>query len=101
MSDTAIQSQYLATVILDTRNYTDAVETLIEKVKDGFTALGFEVSKVENLGQKDFVRTTDRHFQGGIFVQYALTGPASASTQIQEKFRLDKQVNRILIQSKD
>jgi ribosomal protein S6 len=101
MSDTATQSQYLATVILDTRNYAEAVDTLIEKVKEGFTSIGFEVTKIDNLGQKDFVRTTDRHFQAGIFVAYSLSGPANASTQIQEKFRLDKQVNRILVQTKD
>ena len=100
MSDTATKRQYLATVILDTRNYTEEVETLIEKIKDGFTSLGFEVGKVDNLGQKDFIRTPDRHFQAGIYVQYELSGPGSASTQIQEKFRLDKQVNRILLQSK-
>ncbi|QYY35255.1 30S ribosomal protein S6 [Ruficoccus sp. ZRK36] len=101
MSDTATQRQYLATVILDTRNYTEAVETLIEKVKDAFSSLGFEVTKVDNLGQKEFIRTPDRHFQAGIYVQYSLSGPAEATTQIHEKFRLDKQVNRILLQSKD
>ncbi len=101
MSDTATQRQYLATVILDTRNYTDEVEALIEKIKEGFSSIGLEVGKVNNLGQKEFIRTPDRNFQAGIFVQYTLSGPAEASTQIQEKFRLDKQVNRILVQSKD
>ncbi len=101
MSDTATQSQYLATFILDTRNYTEAVETLIERIKGALESLGFTVGKVEEQGQKEFIRVTDRNFTAGLYVAYELTGPAAASTQIQEKFRLDKQVNRVLVQSKD
>lgn len=101
MSDTATQRRYKATFILDTRNYTEELDTLINRIKDNLSGIGFSVDKVENLGQKDFIRTTDRNFQAGIYIEYHLSGPAEASTHIQERFRLDKQVDRILVQGQD
>jgi len=101
MSDTATQRQYLANFILDTRNYTETVESLIERIQGALESIGFTVGKVDNRGQQEFIRVTDRNYTAGIYVSYELTGPAEASTQIQEKFRLDKQVNRVLVQSKD
>ncbi|MEM8549798.1 MAG: 30S ribosomal protein S6 [Verrucomicrobiota bacterium] len=100
MSETATQRQYTATFILDTRNTTDDLDTVIARIGDALKSLGFAVDKVDNQGQKDFIRTTDRHFVAGIYVAYQLTGPGEASTQVQEKFRLDKQVDRVLVQSR-
>ena len=85
--------KYKATFILDTRGYTEPVETLIEKIKS-------VVESVENLGQKSFARTTDRNFPVGIYVDVNYEGESSSNALIKEKFRLDKTVNRILVLSK-
>lgn len=91
--------KYTATFILDTRGYTDPVETLIEKIKSVIESAGCKVSKVENLGQKSFVRVVDKKFPSGIYVEISYEAPASANAQIREKFRLDKTVDRIMILS--
>lgn len=100
MSQTATKHKYLATFILDTRNYAEPVETLIEKITTTINAVGGEVNSVKNLGQKEFVRVTDRKYPAGIYVQYEMEAPAEVPSALQEKFRLDRTVNRILVQSK-
>lgn len=89
--------KYKATFILDTRGYSEPVETLIEKIKGIIESADCKVESVENLGQKTFARTTDRGFPAGIYVDIAYEGPAAANSQIREKLRLDKAVNRIMI----
>ena len=89
--------KYKATFILDTRGYTEPVETLIEKIKGIIESADCKIDNVENLGQRTFSRTTDRAFPAGIYVDVSYEGPATGNAQIREKLRLDKTVNRILI----
>lgn len=99
MSQTAVkQSNYRVSFILDTRN-TEAVESLIERITTTLGTLQAEVSKVNNLGQKDFIRVTDRKVPNGLYLQFLLSAPSSFSSAVQERFRLDKTVNRILVES--
>ena len=53
---------YRATFILDNRGKEDSVEQIIEGVKKEIAAVQGDVTAVENLGRKDFVRVTDRPF---------------------------------------
>lgn len=98
MSQTATSKRYRATFILDTRNYTEAVENLVESIKENINGLGANVTKVENLGSKEFVRVTDRNMPTGVFVQYDFEAAPSVPNQFQERFRLDKTVNRVIVQ---
>jgi len=91
--------KYKSTFILDTRGYTDPVETLIEKLKTVLESTGCKVSGVENLGQKTFARAVDRSFPAGLYVQFTYEGPTTANAQILEKLRLDKTVNRMFVEA--
>lgn len=99
MTQTKNKNNYKATFILDTRNYQEPVETLIDRLKDTITAIDGEVAEVENLGQQEFVRVTDRRFPSGIYVQISFAGPSDSPRVLGEKLRLDRTVNRILVQS--
>lgn len=101
MSQTATNKRYRATFILDTRNHADSVDALIDGIKENITGLGASVETVENLGTKEFVRVTDRNFPSGVFVRIDFESAPSVPGQFQERFRLDKTVNRILIQERD
>lgn len=96
---TAINNNYRASVILDLRGYTEPTETVIAKLTDTVKAVAGTVTEVKNLGQKDFVRITDRKNPNGTYVQIAFSAPATAPLAFREKLRLDKTVKRILIQS--
>lgn len=99
MTETQIKRSYKATFILDTRNYKEPVDTLIEKLKSTIGAVEGTVTNVENLGVQPFARVTDRKFPAGIYVSVDFDGPPSAPSALNEKFRLDKTVNRILVES--
>lgn len=99
MSTTKALRKYTATFVLDTRNYTNPVETLIEKLTGVIESIGGTVSKVNNLGQRDFARAVDRKFPAGIYVEITFEGPTESMSVLNEKLKLDKTVNRIFVQS--
>ena len=49
---------YKATIILDNRGKEDSVEQIIESVKKEIVAVQGEVTAVENLGRREFVKRT-------------------------------------------
>lgn len=91
---------YRATLILDTRSYQDSVEALIENIKAKMTEVGAVISDVVNRGQIKFQRAVDRKFPAGLYLQIAFQAPSSTPELIRSKFRLDRAVNRIMIENR-
>ena len=65
---------YTATFLLDTRGYTEPVDTLVARLRDAIIAVSGEVTKVENHGQRDFARPPMRSYPNGIYVTFTFTG---------------------------
>jgi small subunit ribosomal protein S6 len=99
MSQTTTKNKYKATFILDTRGYEEPVETIVDKLKELLSSIGCNVRDVQNIGQLNFVRVTDRKFPAGIYIQIKYDGPSESTALIKEKLRLDRKINRILIES--
>jgi small subunit ribosomal protein S6 len=91
--------QYRATFILDNRGKEDSVDQIIEGVKKEIAAVQGDVTTVENLGRKDFVRVTDRKFPAGTYVQIACAAPAEGPAQLRERLRLNHNVHRTFVES--
>lgn len=89
---------YRATFILDTRGVEAPVEELVESYAKLIGEAGGEVSATDNLGSRDFARKAANGLPSGIFVQYEFAAPASAPGEIQEKVRLDRKVNRVMVE---
>lgn len=96
---TATANNYIATFILDTRGYQESVETLIEVITTAIDAVGGSVKKLNNMGPKNFTRVTDRKFPAGIYVDITIEGPSSLPKDLHDKLRLNRNIDRILIQS--
>ena len=90
---------YKATFILDNRGKEDSVETLIEGVKKEISAVHGEVTAVENIGRREFIRKTDAKFPAGVYVQVNFSAPAGAPAQLHERLRLNDSVYRALVQN--
>ena len=90
---------YKATIILDNRGKEDSVETIIEGVKKEIAAVQGEVTAVEQLGRREFVRKTDDKFPAGVYVQVNFSAPAAAPAQMHERLRLNNTVYRALVES--
>ncbi len=90
---------YRATFILDNRGKEDTVDQMIDGVKKEIAAVQGEVTGVENIGKKDFIRVTDRKFTGATYVHVNFTAPAEGPAQLKERLRLNQNVYRTFVQS--
>lgn len=99
MSKTKALRNYKASFILDTRNYQNSVETLIERLTGVIQSINGSVKKVKNLGQKAFARVTDRKYPEGIYVDIDFEGSADLPLRLKERLKLDKTIDRIFIVS--
>lgn len=99
MNAIATKRNYRASFILDNRGKEDSIDQIVEGVKKDIAAVQGEVTAVENLGKKDFVRVTDRKFTSGAYVQVAFSAPAQAPSQLKERLRLNNNVYRTFVQS--
>ena len=90
---------YRATFILDNRGKEESVDQIIEGVKKVIAEVQGDVTAVENIGKKDFVRVTDPKMTGATYVHVSFAAPAAAPAQLIERLRLNNSVYRTFIQS--
>ena len=96
---TQTKRNYHASFILDNRGKEDSVDQIIDGVKKEIAAVQGEVTTVENLGRREFVRKTDPQFPSGIYVNIAFSAPAGATAQLHERLRLNNSVYRAIVQN--
>ena len=90
---------YRATFILDNRGKEETVEQIIEGVKKVIAEVHGDVTAVENIGKKDFVRVTDPKMTSATYVHVSFAAPAEGPAQLIERLRLNSSVYRTFIQS--
>jgi len=90
---------YRATFIMDNRGREETIDQLVDGVKKVIAEVQGEVSAVENIGKKDFVRVTDKKLTGATYVHVSFSAPAAAPAQLVERLRLNSSVYRTFIQS--
>lgn len=90
---------YRATFILDNRGKEESVDQIIDGVKKEIAAIQGEVTGVENLGKRDFVRVTDRKFPAGVYVQVTFSAPPEGPKQLKERLRLNQNVYRTFVET--
>lgn len=95
----ATKRNYRATFILDNRGKEESVDQIIDGVKKVIAEVQGEVTAVDNIGKKDFVRVTDKKLTGGTYVHVNFSAPAAAPAQLIERLRLNSSVHRTFIQS--
>ena len=88
-----------ATFILDNRGKEETVDQIVDGVKKVITEVKGEVTAVENIGKKDFVRVTDKKMTSASYVHVNFSAPAEAPANLIEKLRLNDSVYRTFIQS--
>ncbi|MBI5771338.1 MAG: 30S ribosomal protein S6 [Verrucomicrobia bacterium] len=95
----ATKRNYRASFILDNRGQEETIDQIVEGVKKVIADIKGEVTAVEPIGKKDFVRVTDKKLTGAHFVQIKFSGPADAPAHLRERLRLNHSVYRTFIQS--
>ncbi len=84
---------------MDNRGRAETVDQLVEGVKKVIAEVQGEVSAVENIGKKDFIRVTDKKLTGATYVHVNFAAPATAPAELIERLRLNDSVYRTFIQS--
>ena len=95
----ATTRNYRASFILDNRGKEDTIDQIIEGVKKDIVAVQGDVTAVENIGKKDFVRVTDKKFSGAAYVHVNFSAPAEGPAQLKERLRLNHSVYRTFVVS--
>ncbi len=95
---TQTKRNYRASFILDNRGKEDSIDQIIDGVKKEITAIQGEVTAVENIGRRDFIRKTDPQFPSGVYVNMAFSAPAGAPAQLHERLRLNDSVYRAIVE---
>jgi small subunit ribosomal protein S6 len=90
---------YRATFILDNRGKEETVDQIVDGVKKVIAEVKGEVTAVENLGKRDFIRVTDKKLTSAAYVHVNFSAPAEAPAQLRERLRLNNSVYRTFIQS--
>jgi ribosomal protein S6 len=81
------------------RGCVETVDAVIGRLSGVIIGLGGEIFAAENLGQKKFERVTNRSFPSGMYVQILFDGAPTIVDGIKSKLKLDKTINRILVES--
>ena len=95
---TQTKRNYRASFILDNRGKEDSIDQIIDGVKKEITAIQGEVTAVETLGRRDFIRKTDPQVPSGVSVNMAFSAPAGAPAQLHERLRLNDSVYRAIVE---
>lgn len=96
---TTTKRNYRATFILDNRGKEESVDQLIDDVKKEIAAVQGDVTAVENLGKRDFIRVTDKKLTNGVYVQISFSAPAEGPAQLKERLRLNGTVYRTFVET--
>ncbi len=96
---TLTKRSYNTTIIIDTRDQEKPAQELIEDVKTTLETMDVEIEETVDLGRRDFARVTDANFPSGHYFLLMIKAPTFFADRVVEKFRLDKTVYRIMVQS--
>ncbi|MGF1451921.1 MAG: 30S ribosomal protein S6 [Opitutales bacterium] len=93
------QRHYRVNFILDPREVSVELEEAASKIGETLTGLGATINETKVIGTRPLARVTDRHMPAGIYLQYDLSGEPTLPAAIKGKYRLDRSVDRIFIDS--
>ncbi|MEM8866658.1 MAG: 30S ribosomal protein S6 [Verrucomicrobiota bacterium] len=91
--------KYKASIILDLRGTEDDAEKVLTDIKEVLGSIGAQATTGEDLGVREFARAADHRFAQGHYLEVFFEADSTVPANFQEKFRLDRRVNRIFIQN--
>lgn len=84
--------KYQGLIVLNPKSIDSSIDDTVKAVADEFKAEGAKVTKVNQLGRKQFAYTS-RHVEAGHYVDYTLEAPAEAIQKIEARLKLNENVH--------
>jgi len=91
---------YLATIVYDAHGADGSTDEMIPKLSEIIRQVEGEVTKVDNQGSHDFIYPQSKDRTSGTFLQFEIESDPELPTRLKEKLKLEKKVDRILIERK-
>lgn len=91
--------EYIATFILDTRQWREPIEALIKQIQSVITEMGAEILDVTDLGMKPLARPPRKDFIEAQYISIRCKGESSFNRVLQERIGLNPNVNRVMVES--
>ena len=92
------KKNYLATIVFDPRGSDGTSDEMIPKLSEVISDSDGEVIKVENQGNHDFAYPQKKGLSKATYLQFEITGLPSTPETIKKKLKLEKKVDRVLIE---
>jgi len=91
---------YLATIVYDARGADGSSDEMIPKLSEIIRQVDGEVTKVDNQGSRDFVYPQSKDVTSATYLQFEIESDPEMPIRLKEKLKLEKKVDRILIERK-
>ena len=95
-----MKNNYLATIVFDPKGSDGSTDEMIPKLSEIIVSVDGDVKKVENQGSHDFAYPQKGKLKTGVYLQFELLGDSDFPARLKDKLRLEKKVDRILIERK-
>ena len=93
-----MKNNYLATIVFDPKGSDGSTDEMIPKLSEIIVNVEGEVQKVESQGTHDFVSSKGKAKVGLLAVE--LSGDSEMPSRLKEKLRLEKKVDRVIVERK-
>lgn len=91
---------YLATIVFNAKGADGSSDEMIPKLSEIIRQAEGEVTKVENQGNHDFVYPQSKDMTIGTYLQFEIESDPELPLRLKEKLKLEKKVDRVLIERK-
>tara|TARA_A100001015_G_scaffold3817_1_gene5046 strand:- start:1754 stop:2041 length:288 start_codon:yes stop_codon:yes gene_type:complete len=95
-----MKNNYLATIVFDPKGSDGSTDEMIPKLSEIIVSVDGDVKKVENQGSHDFAYPQKRKLSAGVYLQFEISGDPEMPTRLKDKLRLEKKVDRVLVERK-
>ena len=95
-----MKNNYLATIVFDPKGSSGSTDEVIPKLSKIIVSADGEVQKVESQGTHDFAYPQKGKASGGVYLQFQLSGDPEMPSRLKAKLRLEKKVDRVLVERK-
>ena len=95
-----MKNNYLATIVFDPKGSDGSTDEMIPKLSEIIVSVDGDVKKVENQGSHDFAYPQKGKLSTVVYLQFEISGDAEMPTRLKDKLRLEKKVDRVLVERK-
>jgi ribosomal protein S6 len=88
--------RYEGLFILNNAGKEEAVKDTIDKLSTEITSAGGKVETVQKMDKRSFARVANKKHTSGFYVNVIFTSPPAALPQLQNRFKLNEDVFRVL-----